>query len=86
LIVDLRVFQHLAPFDFRRRRLAGKEMIIGSVDLARRAAARRARNRIDEVGRGPQIFAERGLAGAGGRGDDEENALASEDGRVHSIF
>ena len=63
-----------------------EEVIIDPIHLARPRRARRARNRIDKVGRRPQVLAKRGLAGARGRGNDEKNSLAAKDGSAHSIF
>ncbi len=85
IAVDERVLKHVAVADPAEKILFREKMIIDAVDFARPGRPRGARDGIDEIGRGPQVFAERGLAGAGGGGDDEENALAAENG-IHSIF
>src|SRR5207248_8038620 len=76
LLVHFRVLQKISGFHSRQKILFGNELIIFALDFARARRARRAGNRVDEVRRLAKRVAERGLAGAGGRGDDEQNSGA----------
>ncbi len=86
IAVDQGVLEHLPVFDPALKILLLQEVIIDPVELARPRWPCRARDRVDEVRRRAQVLAKGGLAGARRRRDDEEDALASKDRWVHSLF
>ena len=78
MLVHSRMFQKFARLDSREELRLGQEMIILAFDFAGARRPRRAGNGVNEIRRLAQRIAQRRLAGARWRGDDEQNSGAGE--------